>query len=941
MRLTSSASHYPHHFSVAVITAALLWCLPQLTLATVNLTPTDGCFLHAATTVHVTKPTCVVSVNNNADAAEIVAVTFENIDPDAVDFSGIGATFTQREQNSFTAELTVQGGTTEFTLSPWFALGSDYFFVALSDNQARGTIETNPVFDDVLAQVAAVNPPFITNSGDLIAGSDDSETLQDMFGAVQATLAGISAPMYPVPGNHDYGDALATYTSLFGEIDYSYDVGDTHFIALSTAGSASRGEISEAQLAWLETELQTTQAHTIIYFHHPLSVPSWGAATCCFVDSTKRNALADVIDHSGVDLLMVGHSQGYDYRFLTAADVSTIELGLYQLVTGGGGGNIAQPNGDYHYSLVHVTPEGITHEPVYEDDFGLAVDYENNRGTKSKATAIVENDSGKNLPFVRLRFRLAAVTTNFIISDEAGNYYTDYVQHAYTDYTVVYVAIPIGANSTQTITIQPATALHTDTTQTVTTDGLVSYESAPDNASTATALTAKPASADLTITDLVTTTTGLTWRQTTGQSPEQVSEVVAYAITDQLAYQAVDIFVDDSLWQRVVAKASGELEFTVTTSDTLEHAIRLVYLPYPAEQISILPNQVGDPQVRTFSDNGSVRGQWYALSAANSVIEPPYSIWQSNLTDDAANDIAVLARSDSAGAASFTLGLYTNDGTALAQNEIPTQPILGDLANTGYEQFIYYKPKQRYVRSQSYASDTQSFVTQRWLLPRTYRFKRLQLLAAADTDSANGTELAFFDTTRDRIIIMERLDSRLIVTGLYDLPRNSAITATTSGQIDNRSTRAWLVAYSTRHGVSHLIALQPNPLDSTLYVTHHKRFGRVTINQVLSEPIYVNRRDRIIVLADRQAITQYRPTGRGSFKREQIINSTLGINSDIALGTMTGNQFYPRAVVVAETTAPGRIEVWVISNSTQRWSKIGSWYGYGENFPGGVTLAEQ
>lgn len=940
MRITSIASHYPHHAIIAVITAVFGLCLPHLSFAAVSFTPTDGCFLHNATTMHVTKPACVATVNNDAAVAEIVTVTFENIDPTALDFSGISATFINRAKNSFTAELSVPSGTTEFTLSPWFDLGSDYYFVALSDNQARGTVETNPVFDDVLTQVAAVNPPFFTNSGDLIAGSDETETLQDMFGAVQTTLTDISAPMYPVPGNHDYGDELATYVSLFGEIDYSYDIGETHFIALSTSGSESRGEVSAAQLDWLENELQTTQAHTIIYFHHPLSVPSWGVSTCCFVDTANRDALADVIDQAGVDLLIAGHSQGYDYRLLTGTDVSPIEFGLYQLITGGGGGNIAQPEGDYHYTLVHVTPEGVTHEPIYEDDFGLAVDYENNRGTKSKAAATVENDSTYDLPFVRLRFRLATTATNFLISDEVGNYYQDYVQHAYADYTVVYVVVSASAHSTQTITIQPATVLHTNTIQTVSTDGLVSYETAPSNASTATTLTALPTSADLTVTDLATTSTGLTWLQTTSQQPEQLSEIVTYTVTDQLAYQAADIFVDDSLWQRVVANADGELEFTVTTSDLLEHAVRLTYLQYPDRQISVVPSQIGDPQVRTFSDNGDVRGQWYALDDTDLTAKPPYLIWQSNFSGDATNEIAVLAQSDSGNATTNILGLYADDGVVLAADEMPAQPILGDLANTGYAQFIYYKPKQRYVRSQNYDSDAQSFVAQRWLLPKKYRYRRLQLMAAADTDYSNGAELAFFDAAHDRIVIMAVADSRLTVTGLYGLPRNSTVTSVTSGQIDRHSTRAWLVTYSTRHGVSHLVALQPNLFDRQLLVTHHKRFGHITVNQVLSEPIFVNKRDRIITLTDQQTITQYRPTSSGSFKRELAIPTTLGINADLVISVITSDQSYPRALVVAETTAPGRIEAWILSSTDGLWSKVNTWYGYGENFLGGVTLAQ-
>ena len=109
-------------------------------------------------------------------------------------------------------------------------------------------------------------------------------------------------------------------------------------IALSSSGSTSRGTVTTDQQAWLASELTATELQSIVYFHHPLSAPSWGKSTCCFEDTTERDDLAATLEANGIDHVINGHSQGYDWRYLTATDIGSLQAGLYQLISGGGGG---------------------------------------------------------------------------------------------------------------------------------------------------------------------------------------------------------------------------------------------------------------------------------------------------------------------------------------------------------------------------------------------------------------------------------------------------------------------------------------------------------------------------------------------------------------------------------------------------------------------------
>lgn len=928
MRITSTASdHTPHVAINAAITVALIgFCLalPQAVAAATVLSPSDGCFFRTSTTIRLTEPTCTMSADNDAASFETVSLQFENLDPDGYEISGAEYIITDREKNAWSVELTIEPGDTTLTVSPWFATGDDAYFVALSDNQGRGTVETNPIFEDVFSQVAVINPLFFTNAGDLVQGSDSATTMAEMFAAVQETIAGASVPMYPVPGNHDYDDNLTTYRTYFGETNYSYDFGPLHLMALSTSGDDSRGTVTADQLSWIESEFATTQPYTMIYFHHPLSAPAWGKPTCCFAE-TERDQLADLLDAQRVDLVVNGHSQGYDYRYLQTPDVSTIELGMYQLISGGAGGNIAQPGGDYHFTLMHVSPSGIEHYVVTEDNFGLALQYTNNRGQSERATAVIENNSALDIPYVRLKFRLASTATSFLIQDETGAYYHDYQSHAYDEYTVVYVTMALPANTTHTFTAEPAMVIHTDTTQTIDTSGIVTYDIPPTTTATALSLTALPATGITTLSDVYTETDIVGWVE----SPAIATAATTYTLTGLENNAYVNIAVDSQLVERLLANDRGELEFTYA-QDNASRSFRVHILPEPANTIATLPSRYGASQVRIFSQLGMVQGQWYAFDQTTI---GEYQLWRGDILNTAADEIMVY---QPAGVGK-NVRIYTLEGEELAALRSPTLPFIGDVSGDGQADIVAWSSQQRKLRMHTYLAATNTVIVKRYRFERSEFGSRSSIVAVTDVTNDDRADIVMFDETHRRLSLLEFNGTEWTMTRSYILPYRGTIQSIAPGYFQSRDALSLVVLYTRPSGKQYLWQFKSRGQDRWVRsagpsLTNH------TIAALTTASLQTDQSDAVVALTTTGLLNSYQLVGR----TWQVISSTsleVEDHEDWQIGTVNGGATVPERIVVSELAAPGRVTVWQYSEAQTALVEIAQWYGYGATFPGGTIIA--
>ena len=152
-------------------------------------------------------------------------------------------------------------------------------------------------------------------------------------------------PLYPAPGNHDYdlpADARTThnnaYYSIFtmpaageaggypsgSESYYSFDIGNIHFISLSSDGlfgpignQKKMYELPNEQASWLVQDLEanTNKEWVIAYWHHPPFTKGSHDSD----DPVKDNDLIQIrtnfikiLEDHGVDLILCGHSHVYE-----------------------------------------------------------------------------------------------------------------------------------------------------------------------------------------------------------------------------------------------------------------------------------------------------------------------------------------------------------------------------------------------------------------------------------------------------------------------------------------------------------------------------------------------------------------------------------------------------------------------------------------------------
>lgn len=177
------------------------------------------------------------------------------------------------------------------------------------------------------------------------------------------------SPLYPAPGNHDYGTPSGArtnhnnpYYSIFtlptaGEAGgypsgtesyYSFDIGNIHFISLDSYGYGSDGktmyDVPSAQSAWLiqDLEANTNKDWVIAYWHHPPftkgSHDSDNSSTDNDLIQIRSNFIKILEDH-GVDLILCGHSHVYERTKLLNGYYGTsasFDESLYAISTSSG-----------------------------------------------------------------------------------------------------------------------------------------------------------------------------------------------------------------------------------------------------------------------------------------------------------------------------------------------------------------------------------------------------------------------------------------------------------------------------------------------------------------------------------------------------------------------------------------------------------------------------
>lgn len=149
-------------------------------------------------------------------------------------------------------------------------------------------------------------------------------------------------PLFPTPGNHDYHDAdftadyaqnnhtTAYYQNFSMPVDgeaggipshnkafYSFNIGNIHFISVDSYGKEENQyflyDTTGPQMQWVKKDLEANKNKWIIVYTHfpPYSMTTHNSDTESGLYKIRENVIP-ILERYGVDLVICGHSHGYE-----------------------------------------------------------------------------------------------------------------------------------------------------------------------------------------------------------------------------------------------------------------------------------------------------------------------------------------------------------------------------------------------------------------------------------------------------------------------------------------------------------------------------------------------------------------------------------------------------------------------------------------------------
>ncbi|AUD04784.1 metallophosphoesterase [Spirosoma pollinicola] len=164
----------------------------------------------------------------------------------------------------------------------------------------------------------------------------EEEYQQYVFPVYAKTLR--NTPVFITPGNHDYADSETNvniaYYKLFSFPEqgqsggvpsnsksyYSANYGNVHLISLDSQGRPDGQyrlyDTTSTQVQWLKSDLAANKLPwTLVIFHHPpYSKGGHNSDTELSMKLIREN-LTPILERYGVDLVMSGHSHGYERTY--------------------------------------------------------------------------------------------------------------------------------------------------------------------------------------------------------------------------------------------------------------------------------------------------------------------------------------------------------------------------------------------------------------------------------------------------------------------------------------------------------------------------------------------------------------------------------------------------------------------------------------------------
>lgn len=174
-------------------------------------------------------------------------------------------------------------------------------------------------------EINLLHPDFVIISGDLVYGQLYPFEYSIEYKICYDMIQKFDVPTFMCPGNHDgyykfMEDGLTFWKNYFGPLNYSFDYGDYHFLAINSFDMPALfrftisfmplnwgGSISQKQLSWIQQDLnESDNDFTFMFMHHN---PLWETTKDSLIGKTyeNRQELLSLIDIYDIDMVLAGH----------------------------------------------------------------------------------------------------------------------------------------------------------------------------------------------------------------------------------------------------------------------------------------------------------------------------------------------------------------------------------------------------------------------------------------------------------------------------------------------------------------------------------------------------------------------------------------------------------------------------------------------------------
>jgi hypothetical protein len=261
--------------------------------------------------------------------------------------------------------------------------GGTVRFVAFGDSGSGSAAQSQ-----IALLINAQTFDFAIHTGDVVYSSGTYAEFEARFFPFYRTWLRARA-IFPVIGNHDDVTGSATpYRAFFAlprdgaspafpnnaERFYSFDYGPIHFIALDTESAFQSAARRDEQLAWLESDLQQSQAmpFRVAFFHRPPY--SAGGEHGSYLPA--RQVFVPLFERYNVQLVLNGHEHDYERTIPWKETSDPSAQAVTYIVTGGGGATLypastaawtAFSRSTHHYMRATATTTSISVEAVGQD----------------------------------------------------------------------------------------------------------------------------------------------------------------------------------------------------------------------------------------------------------------------------------------------------------------------------------------------------------------------------------------------------------------------------------------------------------------------------------------------------------------------------------------------------------------------------------------------